>query len=40
MQANVTKLRARYPDGWSPERSRNRVEYQQHDEKERKEPAE
>lgn len=26
LEANIAKLRARYPDGFSPERSRNRVE--------------
>jgi NTP pyrophosphatase (non-canonical NTP hydrolase) len=29
MEANIAKLRARYPDGWSAERSQNRPEYQQ-----------
>ena len=28
MEANIAKLRARYPEGWSAERSQNRVEYQ------------
>jgi NTP pyrophosphatase (non-canonical NTP hydrolase) len=37
MQANVTKLRARYPDGWSSERSLNRAEYQQNDARDQKE---
>lgn len=28
MEGNIAKLRARYPDGWSAERSQNRAEYQ------------
>ena len=27
MAGNIEKLKARYPDGWSTERSRNRAEY-------------
>lgn len=27
MERNIAKLRARYPDGWSAERSTNREEY-------------
>jgi NTP pyrophosphatase (non-canonical NTP hydrolase) len=37
MEANIAKLRARYPDGWSAERSRTRAEYGRQDQDERKE---
>ena len=35
MEANIAKLRARYPDGWSAERSRNRAAYIRDGESER-----